>query len=255
MKTTLLCSLLAFSAPCLFAADLAALAENESKLEHAALRSDADALKPLVAQAEADLAAAPSDPALQYERAFAYYAEASVSRARQEKEQAAKSLDTAMKILEKISDPAWEVEAMALRGYLMNQMIGLKGMSSAMSYGPKSSALLSKAKTKAPANPRVQFFNGVVLITTPEMFGGDLAGGIGAVEGAVASYDRASGPAVPRWGEAEALAWLGIAKQKTGDAAGAKAAWERALAIEPEYGWVKYVLLPSLEKTAAGAKK
>ena len=87
------------------------------------------------------------------------------------------------------------------------------------------------------------------------MFGGDLAGGAGSLEKAVELYDKPSETVLPRWGKAEALAWLGLARQKSGDPAGAKAAWDRALAIEPELSWIKLVLLPSLEKSAGGAKK
>jgi predicted TPR repeat methyltransferase len=55
----------------------------------------------------------------------------------------------------------------------------------------------------------------------------------------------------PHWGHTEALTWLGFARQKTGDLAAARAAWQQALAIEPNYAWVKFALLPSLDKPAA----
>ena len=41
------------------------------------------------------------------------------------------------------------------------------------------------------------------------------------------------------------VAWLGLAKQKSGDIAGARAAWEQALVIEPDYAWIKYGLMRS----------
>jgi hypothetical protein len=102
----------------------------------------------------------------------------------------------------------------------------------------------------APGNPRIIFFRGVALVTTPEQWGGDLAQGTQLLEHAVAIFEHPARPTAVNWGHGEALVWLGIAKQKAGNTAGARKAWQHALELEPEYGWVKYVLLPSLEKPA-----
>lgn len=237
------------------AADLAKLAQTETALERSALRGDGPALAPLVAQVEAEASAAPADAALQYERAFAWYAQAGVARSEGRNDQAVQCLETALKLLEGINGPGWAPEVAGFRGYLMNQIIGLNGLAAAGTYGPQSSSLLSKAKAESPENPRIQFFNGVVLVTTPELFGGSLKGGIGALEKAVELYRSPQKNPLPAWGEAEALAWLGLAKQKAGDLTGAKAAWNRALAIEPNYAWIKLVLLPAAEKAAPAGKR
>jgi tetratricopeptide (TPR) repeat protein len=231
------------------ATDASSYAERESKIERASLRVDAEALKVQVDQIDLALAQNVQDPLLIYLRAFAYYEEGSVARAHKDKEQALKHMEAAAKLLEQIKGSAWEAEACGLLGYIYNQQIGLKGMSAAMSLGPKSSTQLAKAGEKAPDNPRVLFFRGVSLVTTPEMFGGDVAQGIDLLERAVRKFETQSAEANVHWGQTEALAWLGIAKQKTGDVEGARTAWEHALAVEPEYGWVKHVLLPSLAKS------
>jgi tetratricopeptide (TPR) repeat protein len=230
------------------AADASSYAERESKIERASLRVDADALKVQVDHIDLDLAQNAQDPSLIYLRAFAHYEEGSIARAHKDKEQAQKHLEVAANLLEKIKGSAWEAEACGLRGYIYNQLIGINGMSAAMSLGPKSSALLEKAGEKAPDNPRVLFFRGVSLVTTPEMFGGDVAQGIDLLERATKKFENQPAEANVHWGQTEALAWLGIAKQKTGNVEGARTAWERALVVEPEYGWVKHVLLPSLDK-------
>lgn len=237
------------------AADNAVITERETKIEHAALCADADLLTVQVQQIEAELAAKPGDPALLYSRAFAHYAEASLARAQKDKNKTEAQLEAAAKLLEQIKDPAWEVETVALHGYVLNQLIGVNGGKSAMSLGPESSSLLDQAGGKAPDNPRVMFFRGVSLVTTPEMWGGDLAGGIQLLERADEAFKKQAKDAVVHWGRAEALAWLGIAKKKSGDLNGARKAWESALAVEAEYGWVKYVLLPSLAKAAEKSMK
>ncbi|HST07740.1 MAG TPA: tetratricopeptide repeat protein, partial [Gemmatimonadaceae bacterium] len=52
----------------------------------------------------------------------------------------------------------------------------------------------------------------------------------------------------PSWGKAEAYAWLGQVLQKENKKADAIAAYNKALALEPGYTWVKMVLLPSAQK-------
>ncbi|MFT3783992.1 MAG: hypothetical protein QM790_18425 [Nibricoccus sp.] len=256
MKTKLLNSVLfSIIVSSVAAAGTVPLAECEANVERAALRMDGALLSAQTSQIDQGVAAAPNDPALRYFRAFAYYAEGCVARTQKDAKKVIERFETAVKELEAIKDPSWEDEAAGFQGYILNQLIGPKGGASAMSLGPKSSALIGKALRRAPGSPRVMFFQGVVLVMTPEMFGGDLDGGIKLLERADAAFEKQPEEALIHWGHAEALAWLGIAKQKHGDVVGARKAWEHALAIEPEYGWVKYVLLPSLNRTSEKSKK
>lgn len=233
-----------------FAADNAVFAAREAKIEHATQVSAAEIVTAQAAQIDQDLAAAPGDPALTYFRAYAHFAEGCVARSHKDKAGAEQHMEAAVKMLEQITDPAWEAEAWGLEGYALNQLIGAKGMEVAMEYGPKSAGLLARAGGMAPDNPRILFFRGVSLVTTPEQWGGDLAQGAKLLELATAAFEHPAKNAQVRWGQGESLVWLGIAKQKIGDAAAARTAWKKALELEPNYGWVKYVLLPSLEKTA-----
>jgi cytochrome c-type biogenesis protein CcmH/NrfG len=52
----------------------------------------------------------------------------------------------------------------------------------------------------------------------------------------------------PFLGRAEAYAWLGQVLQKENKPSEALAAYNKALALEPNYAWVKYGLLPSVKK-------
>jgi len=233
-----------------FAADNAAFAAREAKIEHATQVSATEVVTAQAAQIDQDLAAAPGDPALTYFRAYAHFAEGCLARAHKDRAGAEQHMEAAVKMLEQISNPAWEAEAWGLEGYALNQLIGVKGMEVAMEYGPKSAGLLARAGGMAPDNPRILFFRGVSLVTTPEQWGGDLAQGAKLLEQAAAAFEQPAKNALAHWGHGESLVWLGIAKQKSGDATGARTAWKKALELEPNYGWVKYVLLPSLEKSA-----
>lgn len=238
-----------------FAADNAVFAEREAKIEHATQVGSAEIVAAQAALIDQELAATPGDPALKYFRAYAHFAEGCVARAHKDKASAEQHMEAAVKMLEQITSPAWEAEACGLRGYALNQLIGVKGMEVAMENGPKSAALLARAGGMAPANPRILFFRGVSLVTTPEQWGGDLAQGAKLLEQAAAAFEHPVKNAMVRWGQGETLVWLGIAKQKTGDTAAARAAWQKALGLEQNYGWVKYVLLPSLDKSAEPATK
>ncbi len=62
-------------------------------------------------------------------------------------------------------------------------------------------------------------------------------------------------PVLPSWGHADTYARLGIVFMDQGNLEEARTAFQRALEINPEYGWVKHTLLPSLEEmeTASAA--
>jgi tetratricopeptide (TPR) repeat protein len=84
---------------------------------------------------------------------------------------------------------------------------------------------------------------------TPKEYGGDPVEAAAMLQQAVDHFAAPGNlPPGPVWGHADALAWLGIARQQAGDLAAARTAWQQALAIEPNYAWVKFALLPSLDK-------
>ena len=63
------------------------------------------------------------------------------------------------------------------------------------------------------------------------------------------SFEEAQGKEFnPEWGYLETLAWTGQVYAKLGNVDTARFYYTKVLTIEPEYGWVKYVLLPTLDK-------
>ena len=82
------------------------------------------------------------------------------------------------------------------------------------------------------------------------MFGGSKEKGLQGFQRAAELFAQEDpvNPIHPVWGHSRTYAWLGIAYQDRGELELARAAFEKALEINPGFGWVKYVLLPELEK-------
>jgi len=235
------------SAPTTDPVALAATAEQA--IETASLRGDAAALATATKLLDDAPAANPTHPALLYTRAFAdFSASKALMRDPNNKPALKQVFEEAMGRLERVKGTPWEAEADALRGNILGSLIAVQpdpAMAGA-TLGVKSGRLLAQAAASAPASPRVLMFRGTSLLFTPPAYGGDPAGGVATLQRAVDGFAAAAANPGPHWGHAEALAWLGYARQRTGDAAGARLAWEQALALEPNYAWVKFALLPSL---------
>jgi tetratricopeptide (TPR) repeat protein len=124
------------------------------------------------------------------------------------------------------------------------------GMMNAMKYGSKSGETMQAALQLAPNNPRAMIMSGTSLYYRPAMFGGDKKKAVELWQRAAQILDEtpATETSQPSWGHEEAYAWLGQAFADEGNKDAAKAAYERALEINPEYGWVKNVLMPNLAK-------
>ena len=166
------------------------------------------------------------------------------------KDQASEHLKAAVEHLKKATeiDPQ-AAEAYALLSSAYGLQIGLSPMKS-MFIGPKVGKASQKAKQLAPDNPRVVLSAAISDFNTPKMFGGSKEKGLQGFQRAaeLLAQEKPTDPIQPVWGHSEAYAWLGIAYQDRGELESARAAFEKALEINPDFGWVKYALLPALEK-------
>lgn len=119
-----------------------------------------------------------------------------------------------------------------------------------MTLGPKADEALAKAKELAPENPRVWIVSGTSDYFTPSMFGGDKERALEQFKKAarLAEKETVEDPLQPSWGHAEAYAWIGHAHMNAERYDEARASFEKALSINPKYGWVRHVLLPRLDK-------
>ena len=166
------------------------------------------------------------------------------------KDQASEHLKVAVEHLEKATeiDPQ-AAEAYALLSSAYGLQIGLSPMKS-MLLGPRVGKASQKAEQLAPDNPRVVLSAAISDFNTPKMFGGSKEKGLQGFQRAAELFaqEEPTDPIQPVWGHREAYAWLGIAYQDRGELESARTAFEKALEIDPDFGWVKYGLLPELEK-------
>jgi tetratricopeptide (TPR) repeat protein len=90
---------------------------------------------------------------------------------------------------------------------------------------------------------------------TPGMFGGSYKDALKNFNKSVSLYKKQDEvPANIDWGYLEALTWTGRSQEKLDDFDAALFSYKKVLSVEPEYGWVRNVLLPQLEKRIAKKK-
>ena len=141
-------------------------------------------------------------------------------------------------------------DAWALLSGCYGQMMGMNPMQG-MSLGPKANEAIKKAKKHEPNNPRVWIIDGTSDFYAPSMFGGDKEQALKKFKKAARLAEQASteDPLMPSWGHAEAHAWIGVTHMNAERYTEARAAFETALDLNPDYGWVKHVLLPKTKRS------
>jgi tetratricopeptide (TPR) repeat protein len=177
---------------------------------------------------------------IDYQMAVAVY--------RMDKEKAPASLDSAVMHLEKalqINDN--NAEAHALLASCYGMQIAFSPLSGIW-LGPKSGSEMGKARELSKENPRVALLGAIGTYNTPSMFGGGKEKGFEAMKRAAELFDRwkTADSLQPDWGKEQVYAWIGLAYLDRKETILARKAFEKALDINPDYGWVKYVLMPKV---------
>lgn len=219
------------------------------EIDAAAATGDLDRLTTTAAMLDRVLTVTPNDPLLLYYRSLALYRTASLYTGLKKNDEAKRALDEADLLLEQATAKAPTADALALRSSVIGLIIGLSGNPlSGMTLGPKSSGLLDRAKEMEPKNPRVWLVSGMSAMFTPKMFGGGTDKAEQDLKKALTLFetDHPARPS-PAWGLADAYIWLGQALQKNDKSDEARAAYQKALELQPNNQWVMRVLLPSLD--------
>lgn len=116
----------------------------------------------------------------------------------------------------------------------------------------KVHTLLDEAEKIKPEFPRIYLIRGMMKYNTPGIFGGSYEDALKNFNKAVLLYERQDeDPANIDWGYLEALTWTGRSQEKLENFEAARFAYKKVLSIEPDFGWVKYSLLPKLEEELA----
>jgi len=166
-----------------------------------------------------------------------------------DKDDADKLVDSGIQHLEKaIQLDKNFAEAYALVASLYGEKIGNNPLLG-MTLGPKSGVFMEKAIKLAPENPRVVYLDAISKNFTPAMFGGSKEKAISGLyqAGELFAKWKSSDPLAPAWGHAECYAWLGNILTEQKKFSEAREAFEKSLVLRPNYGWVKYNLLPELD--------
>ena len=170
----------------------------------------------------------------------------------QEEDRAATHLDAA---LEHARQAAEEREDWAEVHLLLANLYGQKSSLNplkGMIYGPRADREWNRAHSLAPENPRVALIRGINLYHKPRMFGGSKEEALASFQEATrlfeAGPDTPGDSLAPAWGHDEAYAWIGIAHMEMGNETAAREAFEKALAVNPDFGRVKHDLLPQLDQ-------
>jgi tetratricopeptide (TPR) repeat protein len=147
-------------------------------------------------------------------------------------------------------------DALALLATVYGRKIVLQP-ASAFVLGPKLDGQMKRALKLEPDNPRVVLLAAIGDFNRPKMWGGSRERGLEGMMRAADLFAREAEAGgreslLPDWGREEVHAWVGLAHLEAGRQAEADAAFQRALAVAPEYGWVRYVLLPRLRGAKAG---
>ena len=181
-----------------------------------------------------------------------YYAASGTAFGNQEEDLASTLLDKGHNLVNKIlKTNKNSADANALLSAILSSKIALSPMKG-MLYGSKSSRAAKEGVDLAPDNGFTNYVQGRNLFYTPSMFGGDIKKSITYLEKAASIYDQKE--LLQNWEYLSTLVLLGQAYHAQKDYAKAKAVFETALEIAPNFGWIQYELLPNTEKAMDGGR-
>ena len=134
----------------------------------------------------------------------------------------------------------------AITAGIMSIQMGFSPMKG-MTLGSQSGIHIGKAISLDSLNAAAWKQHASSKYFTPKMFGGDIQEAIKSYEFTISLFEKSN--QTKDWMYLDALAWLGVAYEKTGQKEKAKTIYEKALEIEPGFTWIKNNLLPALLKS------
>lgn len=189
----------------------------------------------------------PSDNRNKYDLALAHLGLLSATMRDQDESLFDDYYDEAVDNLQSIisEDKKW-AEPMAVLSAIYGLKLGYSPWQG-MFLGPKSSNLIEKAKELAPQSALVWKIYANSKFFTPEMWGGDIKEAIASYEKSIQLYEKETEGPTYNWMYMDAIAFLGQAYLKNGEPTKAVSTFEKALAKDPDFGWVRFVLLPQAQ--------
>ena len=117
-----------------------------------------------------------------------------------------------------------------------------------MFLGPKSSSLMEKALKANPSSPLIWKLYGNSKYHTPEAYGCSVDEAIEAYKTEIRLYLANSMKKQNKWFYIDTMAFLGQAYTRKDQSSKAVVVYEKAIAAEPSFSWIKYALLPAAKK-------
>jgi tetratricopeptide (TPR) repeat protein len=219
------------------------------EIETAMALGDLNRIREAGALLERALTAFPDDPRLLHYLGYARYREATLMQGKKHDDKEYRPLlEAADSLLERSASRLPLAETYALRSSVLGQMIGSNPIRG-MTLGPRSGNAMDRALELGPSNPRVWLTRGIGAMFTPSMFGGGLDKAEQYLTKALALFPNDHpAPPLPAWGHAEAYIWMGQVHKRRDRIDDARQAYNRALELQPDNGWVRHVLLPGLDR-------
>ena len=137
-----------------------------------------------------------------------------------------------------------DAEAMVLKASFLAFSVELWPLGAIIN-APKSLRQLELAYHLAPANAYVLMDKANAKQYLPVLFGGNLSEAVAFYKKSITAFEKMDQREC-RWVYLNALANLGTCYVKMGEYANAEAIYRKALAVAPEFDWVKRYLLPQL---------
>lgn len=227
-------------------------ADSASRMIEASVIGDAtNGLDSALVLLDRALTVTPDDYLLLHYSGYTLYRQANTSVRNQAKDLAITQFQQADSLLQRSAKLHALPETYALLASVAGHLAALDP-SHAETHGMASNDFGSRAAKLGPSNPRVALLRGTgALYGPPEYTGGPKEAERQLQRAHDLFAQDAPGAPLPSWGRAETSGYLALARHALGNDVGARVAAEEALKLAPNYKFVRYKILPMLDKPSA----
>ena len=145
--------------------------------------------------------------------------------------------------------PEWS-KAYALQSAIISSKLAFEPQKGMM-LGPKNQKAIDLALKLNDNEPLTWYQMAGNKLHTPEQFGGSVTKAIEFYLKSIELFKAENISKENNWQYLQALTWIGIAYDKAGSYSDALNSYNKALEFEPDFGWVKFVLMPEAKKKMA----
>ncbi|GJQ62538.1 MAG: hypothetical protein SCALA702_15910 [Melioribacteraceae bacterium] len=225
----------------------AKIAEIKSAHEKAYYNFSKEEYMKIWADCERVISIAPDNGEAKYFASLTAFRLMNVGLVKGDKSVVEKYADAGIKYADDIeSDATLAAESAIVKANILMMKLAIVPQEAAALSG-QIHGLIGKAEAMDPGNPRAILTKGIMLYNTPEQYGGSVQKAAELFTSAMESFDENSQKLID-WGHNESMAWLGQAYARMGKIGKARGIYNEALKYYPDFGWVRYQLLPALDQ-------